>query len=137
MPVVVAVKMRQSPAREQLLRTIFGVSILSIGRSLMIHVLAQIQTIPGHRDAFLAEFAQVAILVRQEAGCLEYGAAVDVDTGIPVQTFLGDHAVLIVEKWESIDHLKAHLVAPHMTDYRVRIKPFVESVRLQVLEPRA
>ena len=102
----------------------------------MIHVLAQIENTPGHSSDFLAEFAKVAILVRQEAGCIEYGAAVDVPTGIPVQNFLGDDTVLIIEKWDSIDHLKAHLVAPHMTDYRVRIKPFVKSVRLQVLEPR-
>ncbi|MEI8380993.1 MAG: putative quinol monooxygenase [Planctomycetota bacterium] len=102
----------------------------------MIHVLAQVETNPGSREDFLAEFAKVAILVRQEAGCIEYGAAVDTPTGIPVQNFIGETAVLIVEKWESVDHLKAHLVAPHMTDYRVRIKPFVQSVRLQVLEPR-
>ncbi len=102
----------------------------------MIHVLAQIENTPGHRDDFLAEFDQVAILVRQEAGCIEYGAAVDTSTGIPVQNFLGENSVLIIEQWESVDHLKAHLVAQHMIDYRVRIKPFVHSVRLQVLEPR-
>src|SRR5947207_3239422 len=102
----------------------------------MIHVLAQIETNPGHRDDFLAEFAQVAPLVRQEAGCIEYGAAIDVPTGIPVQNFIGETAVLIIEKWESIEHLKDHLVAQHMIDYRIRIKTFVQSVRLQVLEPR-
>ena len=102
----------------------------------MIHVLAQVELNPGTREDFLAEFAKVAILVRQEAGCIEYGAAVDTPTGIPVQNFIGETSVLIIEKWESVDHLKAHLVAPHMTDYRVRIKPFVQSVRLQVLEPR-
>ncbi len=102
----------------------------------MIHVLAQIETTPGHRDDFLAEFAKVAILVREEDGCIEYGAAVDTPTGIPVQNFLGDNMVLIIEKWESNEHLKAHLVASHMVDYRVRIKPFVQGVRLQVLEPR-
>ena len=102
----------------------------------MIHVLAQIETVPGHRDDFLVEFAQVAILVRQEAGCIEYGAAIDLATGIPVQNFLGETAVMIVEKWESIDHLKAHLVAPHMSDYRIRIKPFVKGVALRVLEPK-
>lgn len=102
----------------------------------MIHVLAQVELNPRTREDFLAEFAKVAILVRQEAGCIEYGAAVDTPTGIPVQNFIGETAVLIIEKWESVDHLKAHLVAPHMTDYRVRIKPFVQSVRLQVLDPR-
>ncbi|MDB5344953.1 MAG: hypothetical protein JWP89_3330 [Schlesneria sp.] len=101
----------------------------------MIHVLAQIETTPGHRDDFLAEFAQVAVLVHQESGCIEYGAAVDTPTEIPVQNFIGENAILIIEKWESVEHLKAHLVAPHMIDYRVRIKEFVQSVRLQVLEP--
>lgn len=102
----------------------------------MIHVLAQVETTNGHRSDFLAEFAKVAILVRQEAGCIEYGAAIDTATDIPVQQKLGENAVMIVEKWDSVDHLKAHLVAPHMTEYRVRIKPFVQSVRLQVLEPK-
>jgi len=102
----------------------------------MIHVLALIETAPGHRDDFLKEFAQVTIPVRQEVGCIEYGAAVDAVTDLPQQQSLGDNFVLIVEKWKSLDHLKAHLVAPHMTDYRVRIKPFVQSVRLQVLDPK-
>lgn len=103
----------------------------------MIHVLAHVETNPGHRADLLAEFAKVAVLVRQEAGCIEYGAAIDVSTGIPVQNFLGENAILIIEKWESVEHLKAHLVAAHMADYRIRIKPFVQSVRLQVLEPSA
>lgn len=102
----------------------------------MIHVLAQVETVPGYREDFLAEFAKVAVLVRQELGCIEYGAAIDVPTDISVQNLLGENGVMIVEKWESVDHLKAHLVANHMTDYRVRVKPFVQSVRLQVLQPR-
>jgi quinol monooxygenase YgiN len=102
----------------------------------MIHVLATIETTSGHRDDFLREFAQVAVLVRQEDGCVEYGAAVDAVTDLPLQQKLGDNIVLIIEKWESLAHLKAHLIASHMIDYRVRIKPYVLSVRLQVLEPR-
>lgn len=103
----------------------------------MIHVLALIETTPGHREDFLKEFAQVTVPVRKEEGCIEYGAAVDTVTDIPVQESLGENFVMIVEKWESLAHLKAHLVAPHMADYRIRVKPFVQSVRLQVLEPRA
>ena len=102
----------------------------------MIHVLAQVETVPGHRDDFFAEFAQVAPLVRQESGCIEYGAAIDVQTGITVQNFLGDNTVMIVEKWESVEHLKAHLVAPHMSDYRLRVRPHVQGVTLKVLEPK-
>ena len=102
----------------------------------MIHVLALIETTPGHRADFLAEFAQVAIPVRAESGCIEYGAAVDAETDLAAQQQLGENFVLIIEKWDSLTHLKAHLVAPHMIDYRVRIKTFVQSVRLQVLDPK-
>lgn len=103
----------------------------------MIHVLALIELNAGHREDFLREFARVAIPVRQEAGCIEYGAAIDAVTDLAQQQTLGDDAVLIVEKWESLRHLKAHLVAEHMIEYRVTIKPFVKSVRLQVLDPKA
>lgn len=103
----------------------------------MIHVLASIELNEGHRDNFLKEFAQVAIPVRQESGCIEYGAAIDAMTDLAQQQKLGGDAVLIVEKWESLNHLKAHLVAEHMIEYRVKIKPFVKSVRLQVLDPKA
>ena len=103
----------------------------------MIHVLAQIETLPDHRDDFLAEFAQVAILVREEAGCIEYGAAVDTPTDISVQNQLGENAVLIIEKWESVEHLEAGLfVAPHMSQYRIRVRPHVKGVMLRVLEPK-
>jgi quinol monooxygenase YgiN len=102
----------------------------------MIHVLAQVETTPGHRDEFFAEFAKVAPLVRQESGCIEYGAAIDMPTDIPVQNFLGDNAVLIIEKWESVEHLQAHLVAPHMSEYRIRVRPYVQGVTLRVLEPK-
>jgi quinol monooxygenase YgiN len=43
--------------------------------------------------------------------------------------------VVVVEKWASLDHLKAHLTAPHMGEYRIRVKELVTGVSLQVLEP--
>ena len=104
---------------------------------MMIHVLALIETNPGHRDDLLQEFLKVALPVRKEDGCIEYSAAVDAETDLPMQQKLGENCVMIVEKWESLNHLKAHLIAPHMSEYRIRIKPYVQSVRLQVLEPQS
>jgi quinol monooxygenase YgiN len=101
----------------------------------MIHVLATVALRPGTRSSFLAEFAKVRPLVQAEAGCIEYGASVDVATDIAVQGELRPDTVVIIEKWESLPHLKAHLVAPHMAEYRVRIRDFVKQVSLQVLEP--
>lgn len=41
----------------------------------------------------------------------------------------------IVERWESLDALKAHLEAPHMLEYRQKVKDFVKEVKLQILQP--
>lgn len=101
----------------------------------MIHVIATITVKPGARDALLAEFHRIVPLVRAEAGCIEYGPAVDVASGLPVQAALRDSVVVVIEKWASLEALKAHTQATHMADYRVRVKDLVESVHLQVLAP--
>jgi quinol monooxygenase YgiN len=43
--------------------------------------------------------------------------------------------VVIIEKWETLAHLKAHAVAPHMQAYRPKVKDFVKSIELRVLSP--
>jgi quinol monooxygenase YgiN len=73
--------------------------------------------------------------VHAEHGCLEYGPAVDLQTGLTAQIPLRDDVVVIVEKWENLDALKAHLVAPHMHDYRAQVRELVVATQLQVLEP--
>jgi quinol monooxygenase YgiN len=101
----------------------------------MIHVIAAIEVAAGRRDDFLAEFHKVVPLVRQEQGCLEYGPAVDLATDISLQTPLRDHVVTVLEKWESLDALKAHLDAPHMAEYRERVEGLVAGLTLHILEP--
>ncbi len=101
----------------------------------MIHVIATIQLAPGVRDAFLAEFQAVTPLVQAEAGCIEYGATIDEPTAIAVQELVGADAVVVVEKWSDVAALRAHLQAPHMADYRVKVKDFVRGVSLRVLRP--
>lgn len=101
----------------------------------MIHVLATIELRPGTRESFLAEFRKVVGPVRDEEGCLEYGAAVDVPATLGVTAANRPDVVVVVEKWASLAALQAHLVAPHMQAYRPKVKDFVERVSLQVLEP--
>ncbi len=103
----------------------------------MIHVIATIELAPGQRKAFLAEVARILGPVRAEVGCIEYGPAIDIDSGISVQGPVRDDVVLIIEKWESLAALKAHLAAPHMIEYRTRVKDLVVRVGLQILEPAA
>ena len=101
----------------------------------MIHVIATIDLAPGTREAFLVEFRQIIPEVRAEAGCIEYGPAIDAETGIAAQFKIGADRVTVMEKWESVDSLKAHSVAPHMQAYRVRVKEFVRGMELRVLSP--
>ena len=101
----------------------------------MIYVIATIEVVEGRRDAFLKEFHRIVPVVRQEQGCLEYGPAVDVPSGIAVQGPLRQHTVTVVEKWHSLDALQAHLAARHMAEYRERVRELVIAVDLQILTP--
>ena len=84
----------------------------------MIHVIATIELREGTRSAFLAEFHKLVPLVLAEKGCLEYGPAVDVASGLSLQKPVRANVVLVVEKWQDLESLKKHLQAPHMIAYR-------------------
>ena len=100
----------------------------------MIFVIADIQIAPGQRDAFVAEFKKLVPSVLAEEGCIEYGPAVDALTDLEKQ-HTDESVVTIVEKWESLDALKAHLIAPHMAPYREAVKDMVVGSQLRILEP--
>jgi len=101
----------------------------------MIHVIAVITVKPGTREQFLEAFRANVPNVLAEAGCIEYGPAVDVDFGHPVQAKLGPDTVAVVEKWASMDHLKAHMTAPHMAAYAAKVKDLLVERRIHILGP--
>jgi quinol monooxygenase YgiN len=101
----------------------------------MIIVIATIDLEDSSRLAFLGAFQQLVPEVVEEDGCLEYRPTIDVETNIPAQGGTRLNTVTVVEKWESLEALEAHLVAPHMVAYRAKVKELVKSVSIQVLEP--
>ena len=101
----------------------------------MIHVIAVITTKPGQRETVLGHFRANVPAVKAEAGCIEYGAAVDVDTPPPFQTAYGPDTFLVVEKWQSMEALKAHAAAPHMVAYGARTREFIASRAIHILQP--
>ncbi len=101
----------------------------------MIHVIATIEIHPGRRDDFLDEFRQLVPDVVAEDGCIDYGPAVDARTDISAQVPPRENVVTVIERWESLEHLKRHLAAPHMQTYRERVKDMVAVVTLAILEP--
>jgi quinol monooxygenase YgiN len=101
----------------------------------MVHVIATIELKPGQREAFLAEFRKLVPQVRAERGCLQYEPAIDVASGLPVQTPLRGDAVVVVEKWADIAALTAHMEAPHLVAFRERVAEMLAGLTLQVLQP--
>src|SRR6266496_2877959 len=65
----------------------------------MIHVIAIITAKPGQRAAVLEHFRANVPAVRAEAGCIEYGAAVDVEN-MGTASY-GPDTFVVIEKWES------------------------------------
>jgi quinol monooxygenase YgiN len=101
----------------------------------MVHVIAVITAKPGKRDAILKEFRANVPNVRAEKGCIEYGPVVDTEPALPFQTRLGPDAFMVVEKWDSMDDLKAHAAAPHMAAYGAKVKDLVASRVIHILSP--
>ena len=57
---------------------------------------------------------------------------VDIESSLGAQE-LNETVVTMVEKWETMANLNAHAVAPHMLEYREKVKDIVESVSLKGL----
>ena len=101
----------------------------------MIHVLAIITAKPGMRDTILAIFRANVPAVHAEQGCIEYGPVIDADGIGALQTKLGSDAFAVVEKWASIEALKAHAAAPHMAAYGAKTRDMIASRVIHVLSP--
>jgi quinol monooxygenase YgiN len=101
----------------------------------MIHVIAVITAKPGKREEVLKHFRANVPAVRAEKGCIEYGAAVDAEPALPVQTKWGSDTFLVIEKWESLEALKAHAAAPHMAAYAAKVKDLLAGRVIHILSP--
>jgi len=101
----------------------------------MIHVVAIVTAKPGKRGEILRHFNANVPAVKAEKGCIEYGPAVDAENALGFQTKVGPDAFLVVEKWESMDALKAHAAAPHMAAYAAKVKELIASRTIHILQP--
>jgi quinol monooxygenase YgiN len=101
----------------------------------MIHVIAIITAKPGKREEILQHFRANAPACRAEAGCIEYGPAVDAENALAFQTRVGPDTFLVVEKWDSMEALKAHAAAPHMAAYAAKVKELIVTRTIHILQP--
>ncbi len=97
-----------------------------------VHVIAVIIAKPGKRDEVLANFNANVPAVHAEDGCIEYGAVVDcADAGFAEA--YGPDTFVVIEKWASLDHLKAHGTAPHMKAYAEKNKDLLAGRKIHVM----
>ena len=99
----------------------------------MIHVIAIITAKPGKREEILKHARANLAAVRAEKGCIEYGPVVDAENALGFQTRLGPDTFMVVEKWESMDALKAHAAAPHMAAYGAKTKEHIATRVIHIL----
>ena len=99
----------------------------------MVHVIASVQLKPGKRDEFIALFKSNLPTVKAEKGCIKYLLAVDLPTGLPPQV-LDENGVAIIETWETLDSLQAHLGTPHMSAFFEKEKQFIDSSTIKILQ---
>ena len=99
----------------------------------MINVIASVQIKEGLLPEFIKLFKSNIPNVLAEKGCIEYAPTVDMPVGIPPQE-LDKNVVTIIEKWNSLEDLQAHMSAPHMVEFQKKEKEFVEKVSLKVLK---
>lgn len=98
----------------------------------MIHVIASLTVKDGMQSEFIEIFKANVPDVLAEKGCIEYVPTVDIAADIAPQE-LNSQVVTIVEKWETLADLLAHLKAPHMLVYGEKVKDMVEKKSLKVL----
>jgi len=100
-----------------------------------VHVVAVITAQPGMRAKVLEAFQANVPAVRAETGCIEYQATVDAEGAPDIQAPFGDDTFIVIEKWESMDALKAHGAAPHMAAYAAKVKDMLANRVIHVLSP--
>lgn len=100
-----------------------------------VHIVAIIIAKPGMRESLLESFLANVPAVLAEDGCIEYQATIDTAGGGPVQTKFGDDAFVVIEKWASLDALKAHAASPHMAAYAAKSKDMIADRVIHILSP--
>ncbi|KAE9857103.1 antibiotic biosynthesis monooxygenase, partial [Escherichia coli] len=71
--------------------------------------------------------------VLEEEGCHGYAPLVDAATDARFQATAPD-SIMMVELWETVAHLEAHLQTPHMKAWSEAVKGDVLDTHIRILE---
>jgi len=101
----------------------------------MLTIIAEIRTKSAgqHRQNVLDAFQKIIPTVLAEDGCHGYEPLVDHKSNASFQTQEPD-TIVMLEKWETVAHLEAHLATPHMQAHHAAVKDDVVDVKIKILE---
>ena len=89
-------------------------------------------------DADVADYTgrtlAVVPTVRAEDGCRMYTLLKDAATDWDKPMRFGERTMWMLEKWDSVDALKAHLETPHMKAFGPTVRPMRTASTFHVLE---
>lgn len=97
-----------------------------------VHVIAVLETKPGHREDLLAAFADNLAAVHAEQGCITYVPTVDHEGS---SAAYGPNTVVVVEEWATMEDLKAHGRAPHMAAFGKRVEGIMAGRAIHIVQP--
>lgn len=83
---------------------------------------------------YIAKTRAVVPAVRAENGCQMYTLLEDAETSWEKPMRFGERTLWMIEKWDSIDALKAHLEAPHMKAFGPTVRSMRASGTFHVLQ---
>ena len=83
---------------------------------------------------YIAQTKTILDTVRREDGCIEYRLLGDCETDWEKPQRFGERTLWMLEKWESIEALKAHLATPHMKAFGPKVRPMRSASTFHVLE---
>ena len=93
----------------------------------MIYVVATTEVKPENRDAYVKGAKECIAATQKEAGCIYYDSHTSVNN---------PNLFVVVERWESREHLDAHGRAPHMKVWRELSAPFKASPTvIEIINP--
>jgi quinol monooxygenase YgiN len=100
----------------------------------MLHVIVVMRIREGRMQDFLAACEELRPLVLAEAGCHGYEYTRDAVSPFNPEQPLEADRITLLERWESLEALKAHLETPHMKAAGAKMKGMRASVDLRLTE---
>jgi quinol monooxygenase YgiN len=100
----------------------------------VINIVALITAKPGKRAEILAAFRTYLPTVLAEEGCIEYTPLVDTEgLSKKIQTPIGNDTLMVIEKWSSLDALRAHGAATNTATFTALVDDLASTRTIHIL----